>query len=83
MGKPTNLTQEEFQQLQDFQQKSEFLISQLGQISFQKLQLQKQEEILKQKFNQLSESELKISTELKEKYGDISIDIKTGELTYP
>jgi hypothetical protein len=83
MGKPTKLTQEEFQQLQDFQQKSEFLISQLGQISFQKLQLQKQEEILKQKFNQLSESELKISTELKEKYGDISIDIKTGELTYP
>ena len=83
MEKQTKLEEQELQQLQDFQQNSEILISQLGQISFQKLQLQKQEEILKQKFNQLSESELKISTELKEKYGDISIDIKTGELTYP
>jgi len=83
MEKQTKLEEQELKQLQDFQQNSEILISQLGQISFQKLQLEKQEEILKQKFNQLSESELKISTELKEKYGDISIDIKTGELTYP
>ena len=83
MEKQTKLEEQELKQLQDFQQNSEILISQLGQISFQKLQLEKQEEILKQKFNQLSESELQISTELKEKYGDISIDIKTGELTYP
>lgn len=82
MEKPTKLTQEELQQLHDFQNNSEILISQLGQISFQKLQLEKQEEFLKQKFNELTTKELEISQSLKEKYGNVNIDLKTGELTY-
>jgi len=82
MEKQTKLTQEELQQLHDFQNNSEILISQLGQISFQKLQLEKQEEFLKQKFNELTTKELEISQSLKEKYGNVNIDLKTGELTY-
>ncbi len=82
MEKSTKLTQEELQQLHDFQNNSEILISQLGQISFQKLQLEKQEEFLKQKFNELTTKELEISQSLKEKYGNVNIDLKTGELTY-
>ena len=82
MGKPTKLEEQELKQLQNFQQESEILVSQLGQISFQKLQLEKQEEFLKQKFNQLNEEEVLISKNLKEKYGNVNIDIKTGELTY-
>jgi hypothetical protein len=83
MDKPTKLEEQELKQLQNFQQESEILISQLGQISFQKLQLEKQEEFLKQKFNQLNEEEVLISKNLKEKYGNVNIDLKTGELTYP
>jgi hypothetical protein len=82
MDKPTKLEEQELKQLQNFQQESEILVSQLGQISFQKLQLEKQEEFLKQKFNQLNEEEVLISKNLKEKYGNVNIDIKTGELTY-
>ena len=82
MDKPTKLEEQELKQLQNFQQESEILVSQLGQISFQKLQLEKQEEFLKQKFNELNEEEVLISKNLKEKYGNVNIDIKTGELTY-
>ena len=82
MEKPTKLEEQELKQLQNFQQESEILVSQLGQISFQKLQLEKQEEFLKQKFNELTNKELEISQVLKEKYGNVNIDIKTGELTY-
>jgi hypothetical protein len=82
MEKATKLEEQELKQLHDFQQESEILISQLGQINFQKLQLEKQEEFLKQKFNELTNKELEISQVLKEKYGNVNIDLKTGELTY-
>jgi hypothetical protein len=82
MEKPTKLEEQELKQLHDFQNSSEILISQLGQISFQRLQLEKQEESLKQKFNDLTNKELEISQALKEKYGNVNIDLKTGELTY-
>lgn len=82
MEKPTKLEEQELKQLHDFQNSSEILISQLGQISFQRLQLEKQEESLKQKFNELTNKELEISQALKEKYGNVNIDLKTGELMY-
>lgn len=82
MEKPTKLEEQELKQLHDFQNSSEILISQLGQISFQRLQLEKQEEFLKQKFDELTNKELEISKALKEKYGNVNIDLKTGELTY-
>ena len=43
----------------------------------------KEEEYLKQQYNQIVSSEIEISSKLKEKYGDINIDIKTGDITYP
>jgi hypothetical protein len=82
MIKPTKLTEQELKQLQDFQSNSENLISQLGQLSFQKLQLERNENVLKQQHEELIKEEIQISTLLKEKYGDISIDIKTGDITY-
>lgn len=82
MEKSTKLEEQELKQLHDFQNDSEILISQLGQISFQKFQLEKQEDFLKQKFNDLTNKELEISQMLKEKYGNVNIDLKTGELTY-
>ena len=82
MGKPTKLTQEELQQLQDFQQKSEFLISQLGQLQFKKLQIEKEELILKNSFDHIAQLETELSEKLKTSYGDVQIDLKTGELIY-
>ena len=83
MIKPTKLQETELQELQDFQAQSEALIAQLGQIGFRKLQLEKEEQYLKQVFDQIITAENELSKKLKEAYGDVQIDLKTGEITYP
>ena len=83
MIKPTKLQETELQELQDFQAQSEALIAQLGQIGFRKLQLEKEEQYLKQVFDQILTAENELSKKLKETYGDVQIDLKTGEITYP
>lgn len=82
MIKPTKLQETELQELQNFQSQSEALIAQLGQIGFRKLQLEKDEQYLKQVFDQTLTAENELSKRLKEVYGDIQIDLKTGEIIY-
>jgi len=79
---PTQLTDIELKQLQEFQQKSEVLTAQLGQLTLQKFQLEKNENVLRQKYDDLIKDELQISTSLKEKYGNVNIDIENGSITY-
>jgi predicted transcriptional regulator len=83
MIKPTKLQKTELQELQDFQSQSETLIAQLGQVGFKKLQIEKEEQYLKQLFDQILTAENELSKRLKETYGDVQIDLKTGEITYP
>ena len=82
MIKPTKLQETELQELQDFQAQSEALIAQLGQIGFRKLQLEKDEQYLKQVFDQTLTAENELSKKLKETYGNVQINLKTGEITY-
>ena len=82
MIKSTKLTEQELQELQDFQTQSETLIAQLGQLGFRKLQLEREEQFLKQQYTQIISSEVELSNKLKETYGDIQIDLKTGEIIY-
>jgi len=83
MIKPTKLEEQELKDLIDFQDKSEILIGRLGQLQFRKLQIEKEEDYLKQQYEQIVSSEIEISSKLKTKYGDINIDIKPGDITYP
>ena len=83
MIKPTKLEEQELKDLIDFQEKSEILIGRLGKLQFRKLQIEKEEDYLKQQYEQIVSSEIEISSKLKTKYGDINIDIKTGDITYP
>ena len=83
MIKPTKLQETELQELQDFQAQSEALIAQLGQLGFKKLQIEREEQFLKQQYSQIISSEVELSKKLKETYGDVSIDLKTGEIVYP
>jgi len=83
MEKPTKLQETELQELKDFQTTSENLISQLGQLGFRKLQLEKEEQFLKQQYDQITSAEIALSKKLKETYGDVSINLQTGEITYP
>jgi hypothetical protein len=82
MIKPTKLQETELQELNMFQEQSEKLIIQLGQLSFRKLQLETEEQLLKQQHQQLTSFEIEISKKLKETYGDVQIDLKDGTLTY-
>lgn len=82
MIKPTKLQETELQELQDFQTQSEALIAQLGQLGFRKLQIEREEQFLKQQYTQIITSEIELSKKLKEAYGDIQIDLKTGEIIY-
>lgn len=82
MIKPTKLQETELQELKNFQEQSEKLIIQLGQLSFRKLQLETEEQLLKQQHQQLTSFEIEISKKLKETYGDVQIDLKDGTLTY-
>jgi hypothetical protein len=83
MIKPTKLQETELQELKDFQSKSENLIAQLGQLTFKKFQLEKEEQFLKKQYEQITSAEIELSKKLKETYGDVSIDLQTGEITYP
>jgi len=82
MKKPTKLQETELQELRNFQTQSEKLIGQLGQLSFRKLQIEKEEEYLKQAFEQITLDEVELSKKLKEIYGDIQIDLKEGDIIY-
>jgi predicted transcriptional regulator len=82
MEKPIKLQEIELQELKNFQSQSETLIAQLGQLSFKKLQLEKEEEYLKQAFEQIVSSEIELSKKLKETYGDVQIDLKEGDIIY-
>jgi hypothetical protein len=82
MIKPTKLQETELQELKDFQTTSENLIAQLGQLTFKKFQLEKEEQFLKKQYDQITSSEIELSKKLKEAYGDVSIDLQTGEITY-
>jgi len=82
MKKPTKLQETELQELRNFQTQSEKLIGQLGQLSFRKLQIEKEEEYLKQAFEQITLAEVELSKKLKEIYGDIQIDLKEGDIIY-
>jgi hypothetical protein len=82
MEKATKLQETELQELKDFQNQSEVLIAQLGQLSFKKLQLEKEEEYLKSQYEKLTTIETNLSKKLKETYGDVQIDLKEGDIIY-
>ena len=82
MEKPTKLQEIELQELKSFQEQSEILIAQLGQLSFRKLQLEKEEQNLKSQYEQLTAVEVNLSKKLKETYGDVQIDLKEGDIIY-
>lgn len=82
MEKPTKLQETELQELKNFQEQSEILIAKLGQLTFKKLQLEKEEQYLKTQYEQLTTVEIELSKKLKETYGDVQIGLKEGDIIY-
>ena len=81
--KQTKVTDEELKQISEFQKGIDRLPIQLGQLSLKKLSLEKEEEYLESEYEKILEKEKQLGDNLKEKYGEAQIDLKTGEIVYP
>ena len=82
MEKVTKIQEDELKRLQEFQSNSEQLVNRLGQLEFQKIRIAKDEKFLKEQIDLLEEEEIAISKLIKDTYGNVNIDLKTGDLTY-
>lgn len=73
------LTQEELQAIYTLRQRQTRLKQELGNIGQERLNLSIREAEVEKYYRENLELEKVISTELKEKYGEGSIDIESGE----
>ena len=81
--KQTKVTDEELKQISEFQTSIDRITINLGQLSLKKLSLDKEEEYLESEYEKILEKEKQLGDNLKEKYGEAQIDLKTGEIMYP
>lgn len=68
------LSQEELQQLKDYQQKTNQIVINLGQLEIQKSALLKT-------LDQLQQERIELGKVLQENYGDGNINLESGEIT--
>jgi hypothetical protein len=77
----SKLSEQEIQDLKEFQIKNNQIAMSLGQIEIQKVILENQKDELVNKLAELQETQTKLGKELQDKYGIGSINIETGEFT--
>ena len=75
----TVLTKEEIQQLSSLQEQQNDFVIQLGQVEYQKLLLNNQENSIKQQIENFEENQTKLAQQLEEKYGKGTVNLESGE----
>jgi ribosome-binding ATPase YchF (GTP1/OBG family) len=75
------LTQEELQTLKTLQNETQALVVELGEIELTKIQLDKRYENAKTFLNDLGTKEQEFTQSVFEKYGKVSIDPSTGDIS--
>jgi stress response protein YsnF len=73
------LTQEEIQKLTELKSQFNELVSVVGNVEIQIMDLQLKKEQLKSSLQSLQQQEIAIAKELEDKYGQGSISLETGE----
>jgi hypothetical protein len=73
-------TQEELDLIKNFQDSIQNITIRLGQLELKKLNIKKEKEILDLEYEKLINEEKELGDNLKEKYGNSQIDLKTGEI---
>ena len=73
-------TKEELDIIKNFQDDIQNITIRLGQLELKKLNIKKEEEILGLEYEKLINKEKELGDNLKEKYGNSQIDLKTGEI---
>ena len=76
MGK---ITEEELKQVSDLKQQTTQVLYALGELEYQRISLDIVAEDLKKTVKEIKEREVAVITELKNKYGNVNINIETGE----
>jgi len=77
--KNLTLTDEENNILKELKQNFQLVQFELGEIEITKIQLEKHSQILKDKVIDLQQKEEEFRKSLLDKYGDISLNVETGE----
>ena len=75
------LTQEELQEIKDFQERRRILVQQFGIVEFNIQDLESQKQQLIAELSNLKQLEAQIGSKLQDKYGEGTIDIDKGEFT--
>lgn len=73
------LTQEELDTIKSIQEKTNAVVSELGNLELTKLQLDARRKEIESFYNDLKEEESKFGKELSDKYGNGTIDLENGE----
>jgi hypothetical protein len=76
------LSSEDLKELRSLQERSSYIISELGQIELIKFQIEERRKQAEEQLINLKKNEEDFSTKLYEKYGDCTIDPSTGEISY-
>lgn len=74
-----NITETELQRIQLIKKDSIEVASTLGELEYQKITLELLVEEEKKKIKEIKERERSLLEELKDKYGNVNINIETGE----
>jgi hypothetical protein len=75
------LTQEELQQINLIKNDALEVASSLGELQYQKITIELEQEELKAKIKRIKQKENEIFEEIRSKYGNISINTETGEIS--
>lgn len=76
MGK---ITDEELKRVEELKQETSQIVYSLGEIQYQRENLDLVEAQVKERIKEFKAKELQFLNQLKEKYGNVSINIETGE----
>ena len=74
------LTAEELQKIQQLQDRSQAIVTELGTIQVGRINLDTREEAAETALKELKDTEMNIAKELEEKYGSGTINLETGEI---
>ena len=75
----TVLSQEELNNLATLQQQQDNFIIQLGQIEYQISTLEKQKKNIKQNIESFEKNQIELGAQLKQKYGEGTVNLESGE----
>lgn len=80
MEEKKQLSTQELSQVKELQQKFQTIQLELGEIEISKLQLEKRHQQIKESLFSLQKEEETFTKSLFEKYGDVNINLSTGEI---